>query len=118
LEFGAVSYACWVAINGVFVGEHQGLWTPFSCDLTAAIHPGQLNLIEVEVYKPSHLPGARYPFRKCLTGFIPDVATTFGGLWQEVSLRAYETWFEDWRLTRSYAGSAPAPNRINILSLL
>jgi len=99
LEFGAVSYACRVAANGVFAGEHQGLWTPFAFDLTAAIQPGRTNLIEVEVYKPSHLPGARYPFRKCLTGFIPDLGTTFGGLWQEVSLRACQTWFEDWRLS-------------------
>jgi hypothetical protein len=99
LEFGAVSYACRVAVNNVFVEAHQGLWTPFAIDLTAAIQLGRPNLIEVEVYKPSHLPGARYPFRKCLTGFIPDLATTFGGLWQEVSLRSYETWFEDWHLT-------------------
>ena len=99
LEFGAVSYACRVAVNDVLAGEHQGLWTPFACDLTDALHPGQSNLIEVDVYKPSHLPGARYPFRKCLAGFIPDLATTFGGLWQEVSLRACQTWFEDLRFT-------------------
>jgi hypothetical protein len=98
LEFEAVSYACQVTVNGVFVGEHQGIWTPFACDLTVAIHPGQSNLIEIEVYKPSHLSGARYPFRKSLAGFIPDLATTFGGLWQEVSLRAYHAWFEDWHL--------------------
>jgi beta-galactosidase/beta-glucuronidase len=99
LELSAVSYACRVTVNGVCVGEHQGLWTPFACDLTAAIHPGRPNLIEIEVYKPSHLPGARYPFRKSLAGFIPDLGTTFGGLWQEVSLRAYRNWFEDWHLT-------------------
>jgi len=99
LEFGAVSYACQVMVNGVFAGEHQGLWTPFTFDVTDAIHPGQPNLIELEVYKPSHLPGARYPFRKSLAGFIPDLGTTFGGLWQEVSLRAYQHWFEDWHLT-------------------
>lgn len=98
LSFGAVSYACRVAVNGVFVGEHQGLWTPFAFDVTAAMHLGRSNLIEVEVYKPSHLPGARHPFRNCLAGFIPDLATTFGGLWQEVSLQACRTWFENLRL--------------------
>jgi hypothetical protein len=98
LEFEAVSYACRVSVNGIFVGEHQGMWTPFACDLSSAIQPGRSNLIEVEVYKPSHLPGARYPFRKSLAGFIPDLATTFGGLWQEVSLRAYHAWFKDWHL--------------------
>ena len=98
LEFGAVSYACRVSVNRVLVGEHQGLWTPFACDVTVAIQPGRASLIEIEAYKPSHLPNARYPFRKSLAGFIPDVATTFGGLWQEVSLRAYRTWFEDLRL--------------------
>jgi len=99
LEFGAVSYACRVTVNEVFIGEHQGLWTPFAFDLTAAVYPGKPNLIEVQVYKPSHLPGARYPFRKCQAGFIPDLATTFGGLWQDVILRACRTWFEDVRLT-------------------
>lgn len=98
LEVGAVSYACRVTVNGAFVGKHQGLWTPFAFDVTDRIRPGKLNLIEIEVYKPSHLPDARYPFRKSLVGFIPDVATTFGGLWQEVSLRAYKAWFENWRL--------------------
>jgi hypothetical protein len=98
LEFGAVSYACRVVVNDVSVGEHQGLWTPFACDLTHVIHTGRPNLIEVDVYKPSHLPGARYPFRKCLAGFIPDLGTTFGGLWQEVSLQACQAWFEDLRL--------------------
>ena len=99
LEFGAVSYACRVTVNDVFAGEHLGMWTPFSCDLTAAMRAGQLNTVEVEVYKPSHLPGVRYPFRKSLSGFLPDLATTFGGLWQEVSLVAYHAWFEDVWLT-------------------
>lgn len=98
LDFGAVSYACRVAVNGSWVEEHHGMWTPFSVDITAAVHPGQSNLIEVEVFKPSHLPGARFPFRASLAGFIPDLGTTFGGLWQEASLRALRAWFEDWRL--------------------
>src|SRR4051812_211474 len=34
LHFGAVDYAATVWINGVFVGEHQGGYTPFSFDIT------------------------------------------------------------------------------------
>ena len=86
LEFNAVSYACRITLNGVEVGEHRGLWTPFAVDVTAAARPGQPNLVEVEVYKP----GEVYPLRSCLAGFLPDVATSFGGLWQPVRLRALQ----------------------------
>ena len=45
LEFGAVSYACTILINGCQVGAHQGMWTPFSFDITEASRPGQMNEI-------------------------------------------------------------------------
>lgn len=88
LELGAVSYAATVYCNGQRVGEHGGMWTPFAVDITAAAQPGGLNTIEVEVWKPTNqLTGGRYPLRTTLAGFLPDVATTFGGLWQSVRLR-------------------------------
>ncbi len=103
LEFDAVSYACTVWCNGVEVGQHCGLWTPFAIDISAVAQPGQANRIEVEVYKPgddvTQPPStARYPMRTTLAGFLPDVATTFGGLWQVVRLRAVTAGFQQLHL--------------------
>jgi len=94
LEFDAVSYACRVTLNGIPVGEHLGLWTPFSLDVTAAARPGVENLLELEVWKP----GDRYPMRSSLAGFLPDVATTFGGIWQSCRLTSYTHAFRDLKL--------------------
>ncbi|MFN8489993.1 MAG: hypothetical protein U0350_20570 [Caldilineaceae bacterium] len=103
LEFDAVSYACTVRCNGAEVGQHCGLWTPFAIDISAVTQPGQENIIEVEVYKPgddiTKPPStARYPMRTTLAGFLPDVATTFGGLWQSVRLRAITAGFQQLHL--------------------
>ena len=88
LEFDAVSYAATIYCNGQPVGQHVGMWTPFAVDITAAAQPGATNTIEVVVWKPTNeLTGGRYPLRTTLAGFLPDVATTFGGLWQSVRLR-------------------------------
>ena len=91
IDFTAVSYACAVRCNGTVVGEQRGLWTPFSFEITPFVYPGVENLVEVEVYKP----GARYPMRSALAGFLPDVATTFGGIWQSASLRALSAGWQD-----------------------
>ncbi|MCX6046534.1 MAG: hypothetical protein NT075_15630 [Chloroflexi bacterium] len=98
LEFDAVSYACTVRCNGLTVGQHCGMWTPFAVDITTAAQPGRPNLIEVEVYKPGDQPASRYPLRTTLAGFLPDVATTFGGLWQAVRLRAVTAGFHALRI--------------------
>ena len=94
-EFDAVSYAADVFCNGSLVGRHLGLWTPFAVDLTSALQPGA-NTLELAVTKPSHaLTGGAYPMRTTLAGFLPDVATTFGGLWQGARLRVVEHGFAD-----------------------
>lgn len=102
LEFGAVSYASSISINGRQVGAHQGMWTPFSLDITAESRPGEINEIEVEVIKPGINPGARYPIRASLAGFLPDLATTFGGIWQPVLLRAMKTAIHNLQITGDY----------------
>jgi beta-galactosidase/beta-glucuronidase len=91
IEFDAVSYAGVVRCNGVQVGDFRGLWTPFACEVTSAVRPGEEALIELEVYKP----GQRYPMRSSLAGFLPDVATSFGGIWQPVRLLALTYGLED-----------------------
>jgi hypothetical protein len=97
IEFDAVSYACVIWMNGTRVGEHQGLWTPFSVDVTGAVQPGKENIIEIQLYKPGQAAdsGSRYPMRSCLAGFIPDVSTTFGGLWQPARIWAFDAALED-----------------------
>ena len=42
LRFGAVDYAARVWINGGYAGDHEGGFTPFSCDITALIGDGDL----------------------------------------------------------------------------
>lgn len=108
LDCDAVSYAATITCNGRLVGTHTGMWTPFQLNLTAAAQPGALNTIELEVWKPANqppdptlagdqfapTPPARYPLRTTLAGFLPDVATTFGGIWQGVRLRCGATGFQ------------------------
>ncbi len=85
LQFDAVSYYAEVNVNGVQMGAHTGLWTPFAFDVTEQIIPGEENEIALTVYKP----GERFPVRESLAGFLPDVALIFGGIWQPARLIAF-----------------------------
>lgn len=84
LEFDAVSYVATVWLNGTRIGEHRGIWDPFSFDVTDTLQAE--NTLAVEVYKPWEL----FPVRESLAGFIPYVTTTFGGIWQAVRIRAVD----------------------------
>ena len=48
LYFGAVSYRCRVYLNGKFIGEHEGGFTPFEIDVTDKLKDGD-NFLVVEV---------------------------------------------------------------------
>jgi hypothetical protein len=103
LRFGAVSYACTVLVDGVEVGRHVGMWTPFDVDITSVVrHAGDTagdtagsHRLEVIVEKPASLtagpdsasgPG-RYPVRSTLAGFLPYVwGHSHGGIWQAVEV--------------------------------
>jgi hypothetical protein len=89
LEFGAVSFWALVRVNSVQVTVHQGMWSSFQVEVTRWVHAGE-NELEVEVWKP----GRRFPVRESVAGFLPDVATTFGGLWQGVRLLALDAGFD------------------------
>jgi hypothetical protein len=52
LHFEAVMYRCRVWVEGVLVGEHEGGYTPFSVDASAAVRAGGANEILVEVVNP------------------------------------------------------------------
>ncbi len=52
LHFGAVDWRADVWVNDVKVGQHQGGYTPFSFDITAALVSGT-NTIKVKVWDPT-----------------------------------------------------------------
>ena len=56
LRFWAVDYLAEVWLNGVAVGGHEGGEGPFVLDVTAAIKPGQPNLLAVRVLNPTNEP--------------------------------------------------------------
>lgn len=86
LRFGAVSYFCEVSVNGCKAGEHEGLWDGFRIDITGLVQPACDNLVELLVWKPGYQSQDRFPLRRVLSGFIPDVCCSFGGIWDDVAL--------------------------------
>lgn len=74
---GVMTYAK-VYLNGTFVGEHKGGYTPFQIDLTNVANPGEYNMLVVYVdsTERNDIP----PF-----GFVVDYLT-YGGIYREVSL--------------------------------
>ncbi|HKL74303.1 MAG TPA: glycoside hydrolase family 2 TIM barrel-domain containing protein [Clostridia bacterium] len=85
LHFGAVDYACEVAINGRTVGTHQGGYFPFSFDITNAIQDGE-NEITVKVEDPSD------------TGFQArgKQSSKRGGIWYTPQSGIWQTvWLEE-----------------------
>jgi beta-glucuronidase len=62
LTFGAVFYASKVWLNGKLLGEHEGGYTAFEFDATAALKPGAENTLAVMVdnsWNTETLPGSR-----------------------------------------------------------
>jgi hypothetical protein len=86
LSFGGVSYSCSVSVNGRAAGAHEGMWDGFRVDITDHVRPGARNEIRLVVEKPGYADDDRYPLRAVLSGFIPDVTCTFGGIWGDVDL--------------------------------
>lgn len=95
LCFDAVSYRCEVTVNGQPAGSHEGMWDPFRIDVTDRLRPGERNEIRLAVEKPGYAPGDRFPLREVLSGFIPDVLCTFGGIWGDVELVEAAGWMPD-----------------------
>ena len=62
LAFERVFRRARVWVNGSFAGEHDGGYTPFTLDATAALRPGAENTLAVEVdnaWSTTTLPGSR-----------------------------------------------------------
>lgn len=101
LLFHGVSYACRVWAGDRLLGEHLGIWDAFSFDLAGL--EGQEVEIRVEVTKNG---GATYPVPAVLSGFLPYVFGTFGGIYKPVEIVAPE---DDWTLQ-----SPEAPGGIRV----
>ncbi|MBW3622882.1 MAG: glycoside hydrolase [Armatimonadetes bacterium] len=84
LHFGGVSFNARVWANGVYLGEHRGIWDSFSFDVTPVLDYNRKLCVILEVEKP----GGRFPLRETLAGFYPYVSHSFGGIWREVFLEA------------------------------
>lgn len=84
LRFQAVFYLARIWVNGVYVGEHEGGYTPFEFDVSALLKPGQANLITVQV--DNKIGPVRIP-AELRTGWSFDW-WNYGGIVRSVSLEA------------------------------
>ena len=76
LHVGAANYRSWFWVNGQKVCEHEGGYTSFNCEVTAAIHAGA-NFVVAAVDNTRHEDG------------VPTLETdwwNYGGLTRSVSL--------------------------------
>ena len=78
VRFHGVAYAAEVFANAERVGRHRGIWDAFD-----VVVPGGRVDLEVRVTKNG---GPTYPVRDALSGFLPFVHQTFGGIYREVEL--------------------------------
>ena len=95
LHFGAVDQTCTVRLNGVEVGANVGGYLPFSCDVTAALRPGDNELV-VDVRDLSD--GAQHASGKQRLHRGGIWYTAQSGIWQTVWLEAVPPLYVD-RLT-------------------
>ncbi len=79
LVFDGVSYQALIYIDGEIVCDHRGIWDAFAISLAAFV--GREVAVEVRVVKNG---GATFPVRDVLSGFLPYVFNTFGGIYGEV----------------------------------
>lgn len=79
LYFGAVDFHAMVWLNGKFIGEHEGGFTPFEFDVTNELKSGAPNRLVVRVYDPQD--NAEIPIGKQGSWY-----TRVSGIWQDVYL--------------------------------
>jgi len=92
LHFGGVSYEARGWLNEVPIGSHRGIWDAFCWELTHALRKST-NQLRIEVTKNG---GERFPVPQVLSGFLPYVSSTFGGIWQPVHLfHTGDAWLSD-----------------------
>ena len=87
LHFEGVSYYCEVYLNGEYIGCHEGQWDGFEFDITRIFKVNDTNELILKVYKQGYSEESKFHFRETLSGFIPDVSCTFGGIWRDIWLK-------------------------------
>jgi beta-galactosidase/beta-glucuronidase len=89
VKFIAVDWACTVWVNGVYVGSHEGGYTPFACDITSVLHsdPTQENDLCLRVVDQPDMaqPRGKQYWRRGLMGCW---YTPVSGIWQSVYLES------------------------------
>ncbi len=78
IRFEAVATVATVYVNGEYIGEHKGAYTPFEFDITDAVNFGEDNTLAVRVDSTQHkdIPPEGYQVDYCV----------FGGIVRNVSL--------------------------------
>jgi len=79
LRFEGVSYQADILIDGKRATQHRGIWDAF--DVPIAEFAGREIELEVRVTKNG---GSSFPVRDVLSGFLPYVFHTFGGIFRPV----------------------------------
>ena len=98
LRFNAVNYFAEVWLNGIYVGSHEGGYTPFVLDISTAARVGDNDLV-VRVVDPPRdreVQGFRSSaplLRSSLATWKSGWYYTFGGIWQGVELLVTEKIF-------------------------
>ena len=81
LRFHGVSYHCEVEIDGKLARTHSGIWDAF--DVSLDEFKGRRVEISVKVTKNG---GVAFPVTETLSGFLPYVFHTFGGIFRPVEI--------------------------------
>lgn len=81
LRFKGVDYFADVWLNGKYLGSHEGYFAPFSFDVSAAIKPGEKNLLVVRVDSPNEDPAAWSLHKRLIKGIFSHHDTRPGGAW-------------------------------------
>jgi beta-galactosidase/beta-glucuronidase len=84
LRFQSVFYLAKVWVNGDYVGEHEGGYTPFEFDVTKQIRPGENNVIAIQT--DNKLSAVRIPAQ--LNGGWSYDWWNYGGIVRPVSLES------------------------------
>ena len=93
IDFGAVDYKATVWVNGQEIGSHLGSDSPFTFDVTEALHADGANLLAIRVLNPTDDPIdgltlAQTPHgNKTIKGFRPGNAYDFGGILLPIDVR-------------------------------
>src|SRR3954471_7996501 len=123
LKFGAVDYFCEVYLNGVHIGKHEGGYTPFSFEITAAVRLGANDLVVHVVDPPMDEELNRCQFPDMMYNEIPHGKQNWyvqnGGIWQGVRIEFCPSIFvERVDVTPEMSGKFSAAVRLSGMGLL